>query len=264
MNKHILVVMAHQDDEAAFSTRIAREINQGNVITCVYLTDGVGNGIAPAIRDNESSRVLTSLGVKTDNIHFLGSQHEIPDGKLVEHLAQAYQLMEATLAGKKFHRIYCMAYEGGHHDHDACHLATIIYSTRQHLLNRTWQMPLYNGYKTRSKFFRVLSPVPQVARMLIRKLRIGEAIKHTFLVTGYTSQWKTWLGLFPELFYQRLLKRRETLLAVQGISILERPHEGPLLYERLFGYPYQTFRESAEQFLRDYGETPFSITARDQ
>ena len=46
MNKQILIVMAHQDDEVAFSTRIALEIKRGNSVTCAYLTDGSGGGVS--------------------------------------------------------------------------------------------------------------------------------------------------------------------------------------------------------------------------
>ena len=253
MNKQILVIMAHQDDEAAFSTRIAYEIKQGNSITCVYLTDGAGKGINPKIRDNESLGVLNNLGVNSNCIHFIGSQHNIPDGKLTEHLENAYKILEKTLSGKKFNRIYSMAYEGGHHDHDACHIITIIFSAKRNLLTRTWQMPLYNGFKTRTKLFRVLLPIPTSTRTLTRKLKLSEALLHTLSVLRYTSQWKTWMGLLPELIYQRLLRRREILQAVSVSALSHQPHAGPLLYERLFGYTYQQFHIAADQFLKNHG-----------
>ena len=157
--KNILIIMAHQDDEVAFSTRISHEIYHGNRVTCFYLTDGAGNGDNPQRRDRESLAALHSLGVKEADIHFLGSTNAIPDGNLAAHIQSAYNLLENSVSDTKFHRIYCMAYEGGHHDHDACHMIALKFSAKRHMLNRTWQMPLYNGYRTRKKIFRVLVPI---------------------------------------------------------------------------------------------------------
>ena len=249
MNKHILVILAHQDDEMAFSTRISHELVQGNIIHCVFLTDGNANRINKGIRDSESLSVLCKLGVKTDNVYFIGTKYRIPDGCLPEHVSLATKSLELTLEGKIFHRVYCMAYEGGHQDHDASFCIAINFSTKRNLLNRTWQIPFYNGFKTNYKLFRVLVPIPITGRTLLKKLKFTEAYKDTLLVLNYKSQWKTWLGLLPEFLFQRVIKRNEILQSVNRISITQRPHNGLLLYERLFNYPYSRFNSEIKSII---------------
>ena len=116
-------------------------------------------------------------------------------------------------------------------------------------------MPLYNGFKTPRKLFRVLVPIPTRGRVLTRKMKFHETFRHTLSVFRYTSQWKTWLGLFPELAYQRLIRRRETLQAVDMNAISQRPHKGDLLYERLFDFSYQKFRIAVDHFLHKHRDS---------
>lgn len=86
--------MAHQDDEAAFSTRITCEISMDNSITCVYLTDGAGKGASPHVRDREFLQVLRSPGILDNCVHFIRSQYGIPDGNLADYLGIAYDNFE--------------------------------------------------------------------------------------------------------------------------------------------------------------------------
>jgi hypothetical protein len=61
------------------------------------------------------------------------------------------------------------------------------------------------------------------------------------------------VGLFPELLVQRGLRRRELLIAADGETIRGRPHPGPPLYERMFGFSYATFRAAVDGFLAGAG-----------
>ena len=90
----MLFVLAHQDDECIMSTRIEREIAWGHAVFCVFLTDGSGHGISPRVRDRESRRALTRLGVPAQNLFFPGSAWSIPDGRLVLHLDEGLGLLE--------------------------------------------------------------------------------------------------------------------------------------------------------------------------
>jgi hypothetical protein len=64
------------------------------------------------------------------------------------------------------------------------------------------------------------------------------------------SQRRTWVGLFPELFVQRALRRREVLIPADAEAIRGRPHPGSLLYERLFHFPYERFRQGVDAYLQ--------------
>ncbi len=247
--RNALFVLAHQDDECFLSTRIERELASGRGVFCAFLTDGAAKGVTSAVRDAESRRVLGRLGVPESNLLFLGSAHGIPDQGLPERLDAALQLLEAALAGHAVHRVYCFAYEGGHPDHDASHLVAVAFARRRHLLARTWHTSAYNGHGTPGKLFRVQAPLRRAVRHCQRRLPAALAVRHAFLCFRYTSQWRTWLGLFPEFFVKRALLRRETLQGVDLPALRARPHPGPLFYERFFGFPWERFRAAAEPFL---------------
>lgn len=249
--KDVLCVLAHPDDESIFSTRISRDLAARHRVFCVYLTDGGAGRASPEVRERESRRMLGSLGVGDRQVFFPGIRHGIPDGGLPLHLTAALGRLEEAVGAAPVRRIYTPAYEGGHQDHDAAHLIALAFASQRGLLRRTWQVPFYHGRGTPWKLFRTHDPLESNGRRLQRRLAAGEALRHTLLVRHYTSQWRTWLGLLPGLAWRRGVLRREWLQPVDPGVLHRRPHPGPLLYERLFGFSYETFREAAE---RELGE----------
>src|SRR5690242_3677550 len=89
----LLCVFAHQDDEYGVAARITRERKSGRRVICAYLTDGAAS-VPSYIRNDESRGVLTTIGVDESDILFLGSEHDIPDGSLVEHLEAAFHILD--------------------------------------------------------------------------------------------------------------------------------------------------------------------------
>ena len=251
-SKSVLFVLAHQDDESMTSTRIDWEVSAGHRVFCVFLTDGAGRGADPERRDRESLQVLARLGVEEANVFFLGSRHGLPDGDLADHVERAYGLFEDTMAPHTIERVYCMAYEGGHPDHDVAHMLSLAFARRRGLLGRTWQMPIYNGYRMPWKLFRVHAPLPLRVRRCDRRLPFLFAMRHAFVWTGYPSQWRTWLGIFPDFFLQRAVFRRESIQSVDLRAVTERPHSGPLLYEKLMGVDYERFRLAVDPFVAEH------------
>jgi LmbE family N-acetylglucosaminyl deacetylase len=244
--RHSLFVFAHQDDECLLSTRLAREVAAGRRVHCVYLTAG---GAPASVRDAESRVVLADLGVAEADAHFVGSAHGIPDGSLALHLASAGRLLEEAVGRHPIHRVFSLAYEGGHQDHDAAHVVALVFARRRGILHRTWTMPAYHGHRLPWILYRVATPLPD-RRLRVRRLPRGLAWRHACIVWRYPSQRRTWVGLFPELFVQRALRRREVLIPADAERIRGRPHPGSLLYERLFGFPYERFRRGADAYLQ--------------
>ncbi len=247
--RNVLFVLAHQDDECAMSTRIVRELEHDHIPVCVFLTDGSAKGTKPVVRDAESRRALSMLGVRDDNVLFLGSANGIPDGKLALHLDDAYRLLESSLAQRTIHRIYCLAYEGGHQDHDASHALALALAYRRGVLNQTWQVPYYHGNRTPWKFFHTQAPLPDSPRCHQRRLPPMLALRHSMLALKFPSQWRTWLGLFPPFFVRRALQRRELVQGVDRNAVSGPPHPGSLLYERMQGFSYHDFRQAMDPFL---------------
>jgi LmbE family N-acetylglucosaminyl deacetylase len=234
----VLFVFAHQDDEIAAASRIRFVRARGDVVTCVYLTDGASK-VPSHVRDAESQRVLSLLGV--DDVRFIGSREHIADGTLPEHLDRAFAIIDAEIVAAD--DVVTLAWEGGHQDHDAAHLVAAVFARRRGLPCR--EMPLYNGASVPRPLFRVQHSIGEGWES--RRISMREKFANAMLCRFYRSQRATWLALLPLLLLAR--SRELTRLADLGRAT-SPPHRGPLLYERRFRYPYARFASFAEPFLR--------------
>lgn len=242
----ILFVFAHQDDEVAAASRIEFELAEGADVFCAFLTDG-GSGVPPGIRNRESLAVLESLGVRSDRIAFIGSEIPIADGALVEHLEDALEQLRRRMAGVNVERVFCLAWEGGHQDHDAAQLVAAALARERGVLDRCFELPLYNGRGVPGGLFRVFAPLP--GRWERRGLSLAQSLRIAFLGWRYRSQRCSWIGLFPEAFLKLALLRRESFRPVDPARFRERPHSGRLFYERRFRFSYQRFAAAASEFI---------------
>lgn len=249
---HSLFVFAHQDDEVAAATHILAALRRGDTVSCVYLTNGEG-GRAPAhVRDEESRQVLHRLGVELERVHFIGSQHGIADGTLHDHLDRALELLEIRIT-EPVDELVTMAWEGGHHDHDATHAVAAVFAQRRGILANTWEMPMYQGYRLPGPLFRTLTPVTVGGPWTARRIRFRDGLHVALLCRLYTSQRRTWLGLMPEALLRLALGRKEWSRRVDLARIEARPHDGPLFYERRFRVAYETLAARIREFLARQG-----------
>ena len=250
---HALFVYAHQDDEIATATHILHLVRSGWTITCVYLTDGEGGRAKAHVRDEESRRVLARLGVDLARVHFLGSRERIPDGRLFEHLDRALQLVEAAVAERP-DEVWTLAYEGGHQDHDACHLVALAFAVPRAV--PAFEMPLYHGYGLPGPFFNALAPLRNGGVWSSRKIALAEGFRIALLCRLYSSQRKTWLGLLPEALLRLAVSRKEWTRPAEPGRVQDKPHHGKLFYERRFGVTWEEFAAKARPFVRAIGARP--------
>lgn len=241
-----LFVFAHQDDEVAAASRISFEIQRGTDVFCAFLTDGG----APRVRNAESIAALGSLGVAPDHILVPGSEIPIADGTLPGHLNAALDHLERATAGIQVHTVYCLAWEGGHQDHDASHLVAAAFARRRRILDRCFEIPLYRG--AYGPFFRVFSPVDREDGWMMRHLTLREGLSIPVLALHYKSQRRSWLGLFPEVFLKAAILRREVVRRVDPERLRRPPHAGTLFYERRFHVPAAQFAEEVRPFIERY------------
>lgn len=249
--KRVLVLLAHQDDEYFAAPWIREELKSGNDVACLYFTDG-GSRTAPATRDAESRRVLHELGVRADRIAFLGGAERIPDGALVKHITRAKELVESWLAENRFSvdRIYSPDYEGGHADHDAVYIIAAQVTRAYKIAADSWSFALYNACGCPKPVFRTLKLLKRPGFRTLR-YSVARGWQFAMLCWRYPSQRRTWLGLFPESLLRRLFVRAESLNPLDAQRPLRRPHQGELLYERMFGVSYEEFATAAEPLLAD-------------
>jgi LmbE family N-acetylglucosaminyl deacetylase len=243
-----LFVFAHQDDEIAAAARITSCVRNGISVRVVFLTDGQGRNATSRVRDEESRRVLSKLGVDLANVHFVGSEHQIPDGALHEHLDKALQLLEAAVE-QPVDAVWCLSWEGGHQDHDASHLIALAFARRRGIEGQVHEVPLYHGYRLRGPFFRTMKPLAVGAPWIAHPISFRDGLRIVALCYDYRSQRKTWLALLPTAMVRLLLGQREWSRPASLARIHEKPHEGPLFYERRFGVAWSEFQRHSREFI---------------
>lgn len=244
----VLFVFAHQDDELPVLTRILYELASGNRVRCAYLTDGAST--APAVvRDRESLAMLTRIGVSASDIGFLGGEQRIADGRLAFYTSRAVQNLRDFASEEPPRRMYTLDWEGGHPDHDACHVVALKVACEIGVSD-VLSYSLYNGYRRPAGWFRVTSLVPAASAILARSISVRDALFVGRALLHYRSQRRTWLGLGPGLLFRMLWRREERFRLADPQRVARRPHEGPLLYETMFKTPADVVLGATEA-LRD-------------
>lgn len=244
----ILFLFAHQDDEVFVIPRIMTELAAGNAVHFVYLTTGLGPALE--LRNRESARVLASLGVPAANVHFLGSEIGVPDAQLHLHAPRTLAALNARLAGVAVDRIYTLAWEGGHHDHDLSACIAWAFAAARPQPPAVLQFNSYNGEGMPGRLFRVMHPLrSQRAALQRRRIPWAQAWRAVRAIFAYPSQRKTWAGLAPGALVSLLLLRFEGFTPLTGERLRERPHAGPLSYERWGRAPYEAVRRACDEIL---------------
>jgi LmbE family N-acetylglucosaminyl deacetylase len=142
-----LILLPHQDDEIALAPLLPPLISAGKTLRLVYLTDG-GMRTAPARRNAESLRALAFLGLETTNVHFLGTEIGVRDGRLIFHLSTVFDHLQRTQSGSgTVDEIYALAWEGGHQDHDAAYVLAAAIASAGNGLKHAWQVPVAGCYR---------------------------------------------------------------------------------------------------------------------
>ena len=245
-----LFVFAHQDDEYAIASIIARAARRGDELFCAYLTNGRTGSVSADRRNAESLAALADLGVPREHVAFIGTQLGIDDGSLPAHLEAALDGLASFVVrcGAQPERIYTLAWEGGHQDHDAAHLVVAAFATQAGIAERVRQFPIYHGYRIPAPFFRTLAPLERRPTLHGERLSLAEAWRNAHFCWHYPSQRRTWIGLFPQSLLHFLLRRALFHDAIDPAALERRPHPGALLYERMGRMEYAAFEAYAAPF----------------
>lgn len=243
-----LFVFAHQDDEFGVFHVIQSFRQRGQRVCCAYLTHGA-NGIA-AQRNAESLAVLAQLGVPADDVLFAGDLLDICDATLPQNMARAGDWLAAWLSSFDRVDMICIpAWEGGHHDHDALHFLSAHLAFARDAGAQLRQYSLYNAWRCRGPLFRVLAPLGVNGRVERQRVSWASRLHYLRLCLQYPSQWRTWIGLFPFVLLHQLRRGEQTLQAVELQRLAERPHQGPLYYERRRFYSWQRMQQDMTEWL---------------
>jgi hypothetical protein len=228
-----LFLFAHQDDECGVFQAIYSELRSGTAVHCCFFTSGTPSGLSSSIRDMESQRVLSKLGVEPENIHFIGGKYTIPDGDLISQVNLVYEWIFSFLKNNRNSiNIYLPAWEGGHPDHDVLHAAGVMAAKHADFINTTYQFPLYNGYRCFGPLFRTLLPLIENGEVRSSRIKFLNRFRFLGFCLRYPSQLKTWVGLFPFFFLHYFFWGSQALQKVSIERLFQKPHGGRLYYER--------------------------------
>lgn len=240
MSQH-LFLFAHQDDEVPVFLEIETLSAHGERVLAVYLTSGTLDGSHSAQRNAESRRVLERLGVAPTDIAFLGSKNHLPDGRLAEHLDTAKDLVLDWLQDKgPVEQLFCLAWEGGHQDHDAVYALAVQLHTQHAIGQQAFQFPFYHGKGLPGSWFKVVSPIPENGPAMNRHIPWTSRLRYLgWCLSAYPSQVKTWIGLGPFFAWHYFFKGTQVLHPMMVERLKEKPHEGAMLYERRGFYSFE-------------------------
>lgn len=247
LEQSLLVVLAHPDDEFAVFPWLEAALEAGRDVRCVWMTDGGWGGQDIRVRQQESVSVLSDMGVAPEAMNFLGARIPIADGDLWNRLDEAVQGLIEGYAGLKSYAVLIPAWEGGHHDHDASHLAGLALAHAME--SPAFQYSLYQGKGLRGPLFKVLSPLPENGPAISLTLTMAQRMRYVLACLRYRSQWKSFLGLLPFYLLKMCFVRLPFVLQeTKAERTAERPHEGDLLYERRGGPHWSEFSMRTERY----------------
>lgn len=245
-----LFLLAHHDDEYFSSLLMGMELRSGNHPVVIYLTHGSVYGVASEIRMSESLRVLIRMGVNPANIYQLGHAVNIFDQELPEQIEEAYEhLCRYRSQFMPIGRVYVMAWEGGHPDHDACHLIGVALAHAMGLQNQLYEFPAYHAVESQLMASGVMQFRDGNRNTLTTDSTRKDAFRAFCLSLGYPSQWSTFLALLPGSAVQLLLRGQQIYRPVPaGRNYAVPPHEGTLFYEKRFHFSFERFLELTKPF----------------
>ena len=255
MNYNIFL-LAHQDDEIGIFNHIEKTILENKKILIIYLTNGsIKKKIDKNIlfsRDIESLKVLKKLGVKNEEIIFLGRKLENYVYKLHINLNNTYEhLLNLLINLPGEIAIYTHSNEGGNIDHDSCFFLTKKLINNISKVKKSYQFSLYNSNNMPLKLFNVLHPLKDNGPILKFKINFKQKIKYSKLIFYYLSQIKIWIGLYPILIIKIFLNNYGSLQEIEKNYEIKKPHKGLLWYEKRKFILFDDFKNIVEKFFKN-------------
>ena len=253
MKKNLIAVLAHQDDELCIFNRLNNFAYKENIFI-FYMTSGMDISFSKnrlSKRDLESLNVLRKLGVKKENIFFLGRKNLINHNQLYKHLSLAFKVLLLNLKKiKGYNTVYTHSLEGGHEDHDACNYLIKAINLKYNFFNICYQFSAYHGKNLPFIFFKVFNPISENGKIYKKKYHFFDRFKFIYLLFFYKSQLKIWLGLYPFIIFKYLFYRNDEIQKIKKSLFIRRPHKGKLLYEKRGYCSYDRFKKKIEIFVK--------------
>ncbi len=248
-----IFILSHQDDEFGVFESIRLAVEEKHNVIVYYMTNGKISKSIPKLtlyhRDLESLKVLKKLGVKEKNVVFFGRKYNIETCCLYKKMGYAYKILSGEL--KKFHGkkiIYTHSLEGGNEDHDACYTIVIKLLNYSKDIQSAFQFPLYNA-NTSLFYYQVQKILVSNGNLIKIKTKFFNRLRYIPYLFYYRSQLRTWIGLYPFIILNLLLRNYYCLQRINKNSSINRPHGGRLLYEKFKKCSHSDFQNQLKRFI---------------
>ncbi len=249
----VVYVLAHFDDEYCALPLIWQAAADGREQVFVHVVDYRDPQMATR-RRRETLAFLAGVGIPPTNQIHLGAETGWWDGELWRHAGTAYEALKAVVPGP-VERVVVPAWEGGHPDHDICAaLGVKLAAERGATVD---QVGLYQGKGLPWILYRACSPLSENGPAHEMRLSAVEWTSWLAAVGAFPSQFKAWSGLLPAMVMTFIRQRSFRYQSLDPVRISERPHEGGLLYERMFKTPYAAVRTAVDGLAVD-GKAPWA------
>ncbi len=249
----VVYVLAHFDDEYCALPLIRKAAMEGREQRFIHVVDYRDPKMA-ARRRVETMRFLAKFGIADASQIHLGASKGWWDGELWRHAPSAYEALKVAVPGP-VEQIVVPAWEGGHPDHDIC--AALGMKLAAERGARCDQVGLYQGKGLPWIFYRACSPLTENGPSEAVSLSPSAWVSWIVSVGAFPSQIKAWSGLMPAMFMTFVRQRGFRFQSLDPARIAQRPHEGGLLYERLFKTPYADVRAAVDLLAAD-GKAPWA------
>jgi LmbE family N-acetylglucosaminyl deacetylase len=250
----VVYVLAHFDDEYLALPLIRRGVAEGREQRFVHVVD-YRNARMGARRHRETVAFLAAQGIPAEMQVHLGADTGWWDGELHRHAGAAYEALKAAVPGA-VDRVVVPAWEGGHPDHDVC-AALGVKLAAERGATAVDQICLYQGKALPWIFYRAAWPLAENGPVHEMRLSAGEWASWLAAVAAFPSQVKAWSGLLPAMAMTFARQGSFRYQSLDPWRIGERPHQGGLLYERMFRTPYPVVRAAVDGLAAD-GRAPWA------
>ena len=241
----VVYVLAHFDDEYCALPLIWEAARQGLPQRFIYLADYRNSGLG-ARRHRETLTFLARTGSPNLTVEPLGLGTGWFERRLHRSTEEVFKRLAETVgAGRGVTRLVAPAWEGGHMDHDACAFLAMRLGERLGI-GEIRQFSLYHVLGRPGLLLRAGAPLAAGGSRHEIPLRPAEWLDWMGGVRAFSSQAYAWSGIWPAMFAGLALRG----FAWQGLTadrVAERPHPGPLFYERMFHTSYQEVRTALDR-----------------
>lgn len=198
-----LFLLAHQDDEVFLLPFIADSEEK----LFIYLTNGSSKSSSifhQQKRTDEAHETFKEILMPLNaSVIWWGNQNGVSEGELHKFANSntIRNLIESiSHYGTKVSKIYTTTFEGAHQDHDSA--AVIARAIRKILHADVIEVSTYPQKFKKVYSFSVMTPKYKSINFNFERLRILRLTAR--LILKYRTQWKTWLGLSPAIFFSYL------------------------------------------------------------